>query len=154
MSQFELSDFLNEDIPFMAIDIEESTEFINSKARYILRLYGPLINGQKAVVSIMGIQVFFDILIPDEKSIDVFEVKIRGILSSVIKSFEIEYIKAFPFCGYHTEKKPYLCIYAVNTKQKKIVMKAIQKKKYITASDDQFTYYRKVARECGILLSE
>ena len=32
-------------------------------------------------------------------------------------------------------------------------MKAIQKKKYITASDDQFTYYRKVARECGILLS-
>src|SRR6266542_6201105 len=32
-------------------------------------------------------------------------------------------------------------------------MKAIQKKKYVTASDDQFTYYRKVARECGILLS-
>ena len=32
-------------------------------------------------------------------------------------------------------------------------MKAIQKKKYITASNDQFIYYHKVARECGILLS-
>jgi len=109
----------------MAIDIEESTEFINSKARYILRLYGPLINGQKAVVSIMGIQVFFDILIPDEESIDVFEVKIRGILSNAIKSFEIEHIKAFLFHGYHTEKKPYLHIYAVNTKQRKMAMKVI-----------------------------
>ena len=79
--------------------------------------------------------------------------KIRGILSNAIKSFEIEHIKAFPFRGYHTEKKPYLRIYAVNTKQRKIAMKAIQKKKYITASDDQFTYYRKVARKCGILLS-
>ena len=73
---------------------------------------------------------------------------------NVIKLFEIEYIKAFLFHNYHTEKKPYLRINAVNTKQRKIAMKAIQKKKYITASDDQFTYYRKVARECGILLSE
>jgi len=39
----------------MAVDIEESTKFINSKVRYILHLYGPLINGQKAIVSIMGI---------------------------------------------------------------------------------------------------
>src|SRR6266540_7035566 len=142
-----------QDIPFMAIDIEESTEFINGKAHYVLRLYGPLINGQKAVVSIMGIRVFFDILISDKESIDVFEVKIRGILLNAIKSFEIEHIKAFPFRGYHTEKKPYLRIYAVNTKQRKIAIKVIQKKKYITALDDQFTYYCKVACECGILLS-
>ena len=99
-----------QDIPFMAIDIEEFTEFINGKARYVLCLYSPLINGQKAVVSIMGIRVFFDILIPDEESIDVFEVKIRGILSNVIKSFEIEHIKAFPFRGYHTEKS-HICTF-------------------------------------------
>ena len=137
----------------MAIDIEKSTEFINSKAYYVLHLYGPLINGQKAVVSIMGIWVFFDILILDEESIDVFEAKIRGILLNVIKLFEIEYIKAFLFHNYHTEKKPYLHIYAVNTKQRKMAMKAVQKKKYVTASNDQFTYYHKVAREYGISLS-
>ncbi|CAB4377740.1 unnamed protein product [Rhizophagus irregularis] len=142
-----------QDIPFMAVDVEESTEFINGNACYILRLYGPLINGQKAVVSIMGIQVFFDILIPDEESTDAFEEKISGILSSAIKSYKIEYVKAYPFCGYHPEKKTYLCIFVSNTKQRKIAMKAIQKEKYVTASDDQFTYYRKVARECGILLS-
>ena len=93
------------------------------------------------------------ILIPDEESIDIFEAKIRGILSNMIKLFEIKHIKAFSFCDYYTEKKLYLSIYAVNTKQRKIAIKAIQKKKYITASDDQFTYYRKVACECGILLS-
>ncbi len=39
----------------MAIDIEESIEFINGKAHYVLCLYSPLINNQKAVVLIMGI---------------------------------------------------------------------------------------------------
>ena len=89
-----------------------------------MHLYGLLINGQKAVVSIMGIRVFFDILIPDEESIDVFEAKIRDILSNAIKSFEIEHIKlSISWLSYR--KKPYLRIYAVNTKQRKIAMKAI-----------------------------
>ncbi|CAG8566511.1 14120_t:CDS:2 [Dentiscutata erythropus] len=143
----------HQDIPFMAIDVEESTKFTNSQAWYVLRLYSPLINGQKAAVSIIGIQVFFDILIPDKESTDAFEAKIRGILFNAIKSFKIEHIKAFSFHGYHVEKKLYLCIYTVNTKQKKMAMKAVQKKKYITASDDQFTYYRKMACEYGISLS-
>src|SRR6266542_2004979 len=95
-----------QDIPFMAIDIEEFTEFINGKARYVLCLYSPIINGQKAVVSIMGIRVFFDILISDGKFIDVIEAKIKGILFNLIKSFEIKHIKAFPFRGYHKKKKP------------------------------------------------
>ncbi|SRR6266496_1134652 len=102
----------------------------------------------------MGIRIFFDIFILDEEFINIFEVKIRGILSNVIKSFEIEYIKAFLFCGYHIKKKLYLCIYAINTKQRKIAIKAIQKKKYITTLDNQFTYYRKVACKYGILLSK
>ncbi|CAG8759098.1 13624_t:CDS:1, partial [Dentiscutata erythropus] len=102
----------HQDIPFMAIDVQESTEFTNGQAWYVLRLYGPFINGQKAVVSITGIQVFFNILVPDEESTDTFEAKIRGILSNAIKSFEIEHIKTFPFRGYHAEKKSYLRIYA------------------------------------------
>jgi len=137
----------------MIIDIEEFTKFINGKAHYVLHLYGSLINGQKAVVLIMRIRVFFDILILNEESIDVFKVKIRGILSNAIKSFEIEHIKAFSFHGYHTKKKLYLHIYTVNTKQRKIAMKVIQKKKYIIASNDQFTYYCKMAHEYEILLS-
>src|SRR3989337_348423 len=51
-----------EKIPFMAIDSEGSTEKIKGMYRYVLRLYGRLINGQKALVTLIGIQVFFDIL--------------------------------------------------------------------------------------------
>src|SRR4051812_22640410 len=40
----------HQDIPFMAVDVKESTKFINGQTWYVLRLYGPLINDQKAVV--------------------------------------------------------------------------------------------------------
>ena len=73
-----------QDILFMVINIKEFTKFINGKVPYILCLYGLLINSQKAVVSIMRIWVFFDILIPNEESIDIFEIKIRGILSNIM----------------------------------------------------------------------
>ena len=42
-------------IPFMAIKNERSTERINGTYRYVLRLYGRLINGQKALVTLIGI---------------------------------------------------------------------------------------------------
>ena len=106
----------------MAVDVEESTKFINGQAWYILRLYGLFINGQKAVVIISDIRGFFNILVPEGEAPELFKIKIRDILSNAIKgskgpkSFEIEHIKAFPFRGYHTEKKPYLRIYAINTK--------------------------------------
>ncbi|POG82468.1 hypothetical protein GLOIN_2v1761861 [Rhizophagus irregularis DAOM 181602=DAOM 197198] len=59
-----------EKIPFMAIDSEGSTEKIKGMYRYVLRLYGRLINGQKALVTLIGIQVFFDILVPDRETPD------------------------------------------------------------------------------------
>src|SRR6185437_1003718 len=86
-------------IPFMAIKNEGSTERINKTYRYVLRLYGHLINGQKALVTLIGIQVFFDILVPDGKTPDECEEKVREILSGIVKSFKIEHIKAFPFRG-------------------------------------------------------
>ncbi|CAG8507364.1 11302_t:CDS:2, partial [Racocetra persica] len=60
-----------EDIPFIAVDFEGSSEKI-------------------------GIQIFFDILVPDKEIIDEFKIKIDAILSSVINTYKIEYIKAFP----------------------------------------------------------
>ncbi|GES88269.1 ribonuclease H-like domain-containing protein [Rhizophagus clarus] len=64
-----------QDIPFMTIKNERSTERINETYRYVLRLYGHLINGQKALVTLMGIQVFFDIFVPDEETPDECEEK-------------------------------------------------------------------------------
>ena len=34
-----------QNVPFMPVDIEESNEYINKTPHYVLRLYGPLING-------------------------------------------------------------------------------------------------------------
>ncbi|CAB4384671.1 unnamed protein product [Rhizophagus irregularis] len=67
--------FSCQEIPFMAIDNEGSSQKINGKYCYVLHLYGFLINGQKAVVTLLGIRVFFDILIPDGESPNDCEIK-------------------------------------------------------------------------------
>ena len=115
----------------------------------------PLINGQKAVVTLLGIQVFFDILVLNGESPDDCEMKVRGILlSEKVKTRKIEHIKAFPFQGYHTEKKTYLQIYTSSTGKRKTAMEAIQDNNYKTASDDLYSFHCKVTRENGIQLSE
>src|SRR4051812_36056008 len=111
------------DIPFMPVDIEEAKEYINNIPHYILRFYGYLINGQKAVVAITGIKVFFDICVSNNKSIPKFWSKIKGILVTGkdgsgntvnMNLIQMKCIKAYPICGYHTEKKPYLRIVTPN----------------------------------------
>ncbi|CAI2195258.1 8661_t:CDS:2, partial [Funneliformis geosporum] len=130
-------------IPFMAIENEGSTERINETYRYVLRLYGHLINDQKALVTLKDIRVFFDILVSDEESPDECETKIRDILSGSVKSFSVEQIKAFPFCGYHTEKKSYLRIYTNGTGGRKTAIKAIQDNNFKTASDELYSFHHK-----------
>ena len=88
----------------MAIDGEGSSEKIKGMYYYVLRLYSHLINGQMALVTLIGIQVFFDILIPDGGIPDECEEKVSEILSGIVKSFKIEHIKAFPFRGYYRKK--------------------------------------------------
>jgi hypothetical protein len=142
-----------QEIPFMAIENEGSTERINRTYRYVLRLYGRLINGQKALVTLKDIQVFFDILVPDGETPDECEEKVSEILSGIVKSFKMEHIKAFPFRGYYREKKPYLRIYTNGTGKRKKAIEAVQDNNFETASDDLYSFHRKVARENGIQLS-
>ncbi|RHZ45605.1 hypothetical protein Glove_668g26 [Diversispora epigaea] len=163
-----------EDIPFKPSDIEEYNEYIDNKPRYVLRLYGSLVNGGKAVVTISGIKVFFDIRIPDNENTKLFGSKIKDILAKGkdgeeetvdIDEVRIEYVKAFPIKGYQPEKKTYLRIVTTTTKQRSIALNIILKHnleieeakqgcKLETASDDKSAYYRKVAREYRIPLSE
>ncbi|GBB83305.1 hypothetical protein RclHR1_10020009 [Rhizophagus clarus] len=154
----------HQDIPFMSIDIEEAKEYINKTPHYILRLYGYLVNGQKAVVTITGIKVFFDIRVPNNTSIPKFWSKIKGILATGkdgsgntmnMNLIRMECIKAYPIRGYHAEKKPYLRITAPNKDLRFTALDIIsrynsetdQENRIETASDDTGTYYRKVARE-------
>ncbi|CAG8787341.1 11545_t:CDS:2, partial [Dentiscutata erythropus] len=114
-----------EEIFFMAVDFERSSEKIGEKNHYVLRLYGSLINGQKAVVTLTGIQIFFDILVPNNETVNEFRIKIDEILSNTINIYKIEHIKAFPLHDNNFE----------------------------TASDDMFSFHRKIARENRIAIS-
>ena len=118
-----------------------------------MHLYGRLINGQKALVTLIGIQVFFDIFVPDGETPDECEEKVSEILSGIVKSFKTEHIKAFPFCEYYREKKPYLRIYTNSTGKRKKAIIAVRDNNFETASDDLYSFYRKLARENGIQLS-
>nr|CAG8573485.1 6797_t:CDS:2 [Entrophospora candida] len=158
-----------EDVPFMPIDIEEYNEYINNIPHYVLRIYGYLVDGQKAVVTISGIKVFFDIRVPDNKNIDVFEIEIKNILANGkdergvvdMTNLRTEHIKAFPISRYYKEQKPYIRIVTTDIKQRSIALaiilnynlEIVDEHKLETASDDLRAYYRKVAREYGIPLS-
>ncbi|RIB28854.1 hypothetical protein C2G38_2156809 [Gigaspora rosea] len=151
-----------EDISFMPVDIEEYNEYINNIPHYVLRLYSYLVNGQKAVVTISGIKVFFDIRVPDNENTKLFESKIKDILvrgkndeGETVKMTElrIEYVKAFPIRGIIQKKKTYLRMVTTTAKQRSIALAIIlnyniiigDEYKLETASDDLRAYYRKVA---------
>ena len=51
-----------------AVNFEGSSEKISEKNYYVLHLYGSL--------TLIGIQVFFDICIPKKESVDDFKIKI------------------------------------------------------------------------------
>ncbi|CAB4382672.1 unnamed protein product [Rhizophagus irregularis] len=145
-----------QEIPFMAVDFEGSSEKIGGKNYYVLHFYSPLINGQKAVVTLTGIQVFFDIYIPEKESVDDFKIIINKILCSTINVYKIEPIEAFPglpFHDYHTEKKLYLRVFTQGTGDRKKTLQAIQDNDFETALDDISSFYRKIAKENGIAIS-
>ncbi|RIA86472.1 hypothetical protein C1645_829240 [Glomus cerebriforme] len=143
-----------QEIPFMAVDFGGSSEKIGEKNCYVLHLYGSLINGQKAVVTLIGIWVFFDIRVLEKESVDDFKIKIDKILCSTINAYKIEPIEAFPFHGYHTEKKLYLRVFTHGTEDRKKALQAIQDNDFETASDDISSFHRKIARENGIAISD
>ncbi|CAB4379545.1 unnamed protein product [Rhizophagus irregularis] len=83
--------------------------------------------------------------IDNGKTPDECEEKVSKILSGTVKSFKMEHIKAFPFQGYHTEKKSYLRIYTNGTGERKKAIQTIQENNFETASDDMWSFHRKIA---------
>ncbi|RGB29534.1 hypothetical protein C1646_766508 [Rhizophagus diaphanus] len=157
-------------IPFMPVDIGEAKEYFNQIPHYILRLYGYLVNGQKAVIIITGIKLFFDIRVSSNTSIPKFWSKVKSILATEkdnerktvnMNLIQMECIKVYPIRGYHAEKKPYLRIITPNKDLRFTALDIIlnynskvdPECKIEIALDDTGTYYRKVAREYRIPLS-
>ncbi|CAI2162642.1 6940_t:CDS:2, partial [Funneliformis geosporum] len=90
---------------------------------------GCLINRQKAVVNITDIRPFFDVKVPDDISLSTFKIRLVNILSNTFKGtskFGIENISTFPFRGYHTEKKSYICVITWNQFDRYDALKAVR----------------------------
>ena len=75
------------------------------------------------------------------------------ILCITVNTYKIEHIKAFQLQGYHIEKKSYLRIFTLGSGDRKKALQAIQDNNFETASDDMFSFHRKIARENGIAIS-
>ncbi|RIA85352.1 hypothetical protein C1645_741643 [Glomus cerebriforme] len=91
----------------MPADVEEAKEYINQISHYILYLYGYLINGQKAVVTITGIKIFFDICVSNNASISKFWFKVKSILDTRedrMKVFNLLGAKAWAYNILYTMK--------------------------------------------------
>ena len=150
----------NQPIYFMPNDVSDATEYVKNISTYILRIYGTLINGQKARVDIIGIKPFFDILVPDNESLSIFKPRLVKIISGVEKidksKFGVKDINAYPIHGYHTEKKAYIRITTWNHYDRTRILKEVRKYGIETASDDitNVHYYRKIAREKKLPLSK
>ncbi|RIB20013.1 hypothetical protein C2G38_2035595 [Gigaspora rosea] len=147
-------------IYFIPGDVGDATEYRSGVSTYILRIYGTLINGQKARVDITGIKPFFDVLVPNNEPLSIFKPRLVKIISEAEKigksKFGVKDINAYPIRGYHTEKKAYICITTWNYYDRTRILKEVHKYGIETALDDitNMHYYRKIAREKKLPLSE
>ncbi|RGB23525.1 hypothetical protein C1646_774370 [Rhizophagus diaphanus] len=97
--------------------VSDEAEYINGLSTYILHITGCLINGQKAIVNVMDIKPFFDVIVPEDIPLSMFKTRLVNILSNTLKGtskFGIENISAFPLQEYYTEKKSYIRVITWN----------------------------------------
>ena len=142
----------NNGMIFMPNDIIDT---IGRDGKYVMIIYGILPDGTKTELTITDIRVFFDIMVPRDKTANAFNSLLTGILMMDAPDSIIESIEAYPLKGYNETKIPYKRIYNKNLENRKKAMDIVLAAGFQTASDDNKRYYyRKVARETGLLLSD
>jgi len=135
---------------FMPIDINE-----DNYSNYILKIFGILINGSKVEINITGIDIFFDIKVPNNIPSDRIQNDINLVLSDLGLSYYIKDVYAFPLHGFHTEKSLFKRIFTTNSFNRLKLMKEIREQLNLEMySNDTNYYYRKAARENKLSLSD
>jgi DNA polymerase elongation subunit (family B) len=148
---------------FMPSDVEESNEYRNGFPTYTMRIYGALMDGSKADVTVTGIEVFFDVAVPDDEGGEwagppgraAFDAHLRHIIGDAgVAGATYRAVEGFPSRGYSVAAKPYVRVSTANLQQRKKAVAAVRAAGLATASDDRTCYYRKAAREHGLPLSD
>lgn len=139
----------NDEIFFIPISVYDS----NLDEKYIIKLFGPLIDGSKAEIRITGIPVYFDILIDIDNKND-FNDKLISILNESYINFWLEDVEKYPLMGYTERLSQFKRIFVNNVFTRKKLLKRLNEKKYNLYSNDTSYYYRKAARELKLNLSQ
>ncbi|RGB23851.1 hypothetical protein C1646_676801 [Rhizophagus diaphanus] len=86
-------------IHFMPTEVSDDTKYIIGVSTYILRVSGCLINGQKAIVNITGIRLFFDVKVPEEMPLSIFKTKLaeKSSLAYYLKECKLDNKLDVPF---------------------------------------------------------
>jgi DNA polymerase elongation subunit (family B) len=137
---------------FMPIDIYED----NSKD-YTLRVYGILMNGSKVEVNLTGLHVFVDVLIPKGVNEHAIQLEISSILNQNDTKipFWTEIVTAYSLHEFSNEPRQFKRIYTTNTWHRNTIIKLIRNNPDLQLySNDLSHYYRKVARENKLSLSD
>src|SRR5687768_9375072 len=103
------SDLLEDAITFFPVDVEDAVEFVDSRLEYRLRLTGFTRDGNKTIVTVNDIDVFFDVYVGGNKmDVSKANMEILVMLDSagiVHKSTETFYAKKF--FGYSEDNEPF-----------------------------------------------
>jgi hypothetical protein len=143
---------------FMPVAVEETNEYRGGPATYALRLYGALMDGSKAEVTVTGIAVFFDVAVPAG-----FGGEEAAALGDHLRDLArdagatdawVGDVWATPSRGYAPGKRHYKRVYTLSVQTRKAALEAALGAGHETASDDRSSYYRKAAREYGLPLSD
>jgi DNA polymerase elongation subunit (family B) len=144
------NDINNDIVYFMPNDIIDKSK----DGKYIMLIYGFLLDGTKAELSINGIIPFFDVIVPDYMTNNSFTALLTNTLIAEASDSIIEDMWAYPIRGFNENKILFKRIYNKTLQTRKRAMAVILAAGWETASDDKNNYHRKVARENNILLSD
>lgn len=139
---------------FMPNDTNESNEYVAGVPVYKFHLFGALANGAKAHVIIDGIEVFFDVRVPEGKEADFTSHLRQVLLENNTPAERFESIEAFPVQGFRKNKVAWKRIYFPNTQQRRKAIDVMRALGYQTASDDLTNYFRMASRLYGFVLTD
>jgi len=143
-------------IHFLPSGIYENNEYEGGRPFYKLHLFGCLMDGSKAHVIIENPPVFFDVVVPTNKSEDRFKFLIMGLLNSrEIDHREVRTNTQRKLLGYEKKaSRSYLRLSFDTLQQRKKALEVVQANGFSTAADDKSHYHRLVSREQRLTLTD
>lgn len=146
---------------FMPTSVCEKNDWVDGVMKYRIYLFGVLPCGSKTAVILDNVEVYVDIMVPDDMTAKTYDDALRGQLTSKNLAFTgFADIQKYRLHGFQKSKRPYKRVYFNNLQDRKKVIEYIRslnktlsasgKPRIETASDDLKRgsyYFPKVARE-------